>query len=132
MATLIAAMLLSFSGCKNKSPETPDTNPVAYDYTEIGEGETEFSFIVTDDKGQTVAFRVSTDEKTVGGALIDVGLISGDDSDYGLYVKTVNGLTLDFDKDGKYWAFYVNGNYAVSGVDTTDITEGDLYEFRAE
>ena len=35
-------------------------------------------------------------------------------------------------KDGKYWAFYVNGEYAVSGVDTTEITEGGLYEFRAE
>jgi hypothetical protein len=61
-----------------------------------------------------------------------VGLISGEDSDYGLYVKTVNGVTLDFDTDGKYWAFYVNGEYAVSGVDTTEITEGGLYEFRAE
>ena len=49
-----------------------------------------------------------------------------------IYVKTVNGVTLDYDKDGKYWAFYVNGEYAQTGVDSTDITAGAEYSFKAE
>lgn len=49
---------------------------------------------------------------TVGKALLDQGVIAGEDSSYGLYVKTVNGTTLDYDTDGMYWAFYINGEYA--------------------
>ena len=59
-------------------------------------------------------------------------LIAGEDSEYGLYVKTVNGVTVDYDTDGKYWAFYVDGEYAATGVDSTDITAGATYTFKAE
>ena len=59
-------------------------------------------------------------------------MIAGDESEYGLYVKTVNGITADYDKDGVYWAFYVNGEYAQTGVDSTSITEGDSYSFKVE
>ena len=61
-----------------------------------------------------------------------MGLIAGEDSDYGLYVKTVNGVTVDYDTDGKYWAFYVDGEYAATDVDSTDITAGATYTFKAE
>ena len=132
LLTLIAARLFSLSGCKKETPETPSVSTEKYQYTDIGEGGTEFLFLVTDDSGKQTAFKVSTDEETVGGALVKEGLISGEDSEFGLYIKTVNGVTLDFDKDGKYWAFYVNGSYAMSGVDATPIAEGELYEFRAE
>ena len=46
--------------------------------------------------------------------------------------KTVNGVTVDYDTDGKYWAFYVDGEYAATGVDSTDITAGATYTFKAE
>ena len=69
---------------------------------------------------------------TVGAALLSLGLIAGEDSEYGLYVKTVNGVTVDYDQDGKYWAFYVDGEYAATGVDSTDITAGATYTFKAE
>ena len=58
--------------------------------------------------------------------------VAGDDTEYGLYVKTVNGVTVDYDTDGKYWAFYVDGEYAATGVDSTDITAGATYTFKAE
>ena len=60
------------------------------------------------------------------------GLIAGEDGAYGLYVKTVNGVTLDYDADGMYWAFYVNGEYASSGVDATEAVSGAEYMFKAE
>ena len=68
----------------------------------------------------------------MGEALLDAGLIAGEESGYGLYVKTVNGTTLDFDKDGAYWAFYINDEYAQAGVDSTSITAGETYAFKAE
>ena len=52
--------------------------------------------------------------------------------DYGLYVKEVNGITADYDVDGTYWAFYINDEYASTGVDSTNITEGDNYSFKVE
>lgn len=68
----------------------------------------------------------------VGEALLDVGLIAGEDSEYGLYVKTVNGVTADYDTDQTYWAFYVNGEYAQSGTDSADITVGNAYSFKVK
>ena len=69
---------------------------------------------------------------TVGAALLSLGLIAGEDSEYGLYVKTVNGETADYDVDGTYWAFYVNGEYAMTGVDATTLEAGAIYAFRVE
>ena len=64
--------------------------------------------------------------------LLDIGLIEGDESEYGLFVKTVDGVTKDYDTDGQYWSFYIDGEYAMSGVDSTDIVAGSSYEFRVE
>ena len=75
---------------------------------------------------------VKTDAVTVGEALLENGLIAGEDGDYGLYVKTVCGITADYDVDKTYWAFYINGEYAMSGVDKTDIADGAVYEFKIE
>ena len=68
----------------------------------------------------------------VGEALQELNLIDGEEGEYGLFVKTVNGITADYDTDGVYWAFYVNGEYATSGVDVTQITEGDSYALKVE
>ena len=75
---------------------------------------------------------MNTDKTVVGEALLDTGIIAGEDGDFGLYVKTVNGITADFDVDGTYWAFYINGEYAMTGVDQTDITPGTAYAMKVE
>lgn len=101
-------------------------------YGEEDEGLTKFILTVTDQEGTETEILVHTDKETVGEALLEFGLIEGEESEYGLYVKTVNGITADYDKDGVYWAFYINGEYAQSGVDTTPVTEGDAYAFKVE
>ena len=75
-----------------------------------------------------ITFTVHTDKATVGEALLEHKLISGDESQYGLYIKTVNGILADYDVDQSYWSFYVNGEYALSGVDTTEIDETAKYQ----
>lgn len=62
---------------------------------EVGEGATAFTFEVVEADGNTTVFTVNTDKKTVGEALLDNALVEGEDSEYGLYVKTVNGITAD-------------------------------------
>lgn len=76
---------------------------------------------------QMVTFTIHTDKDTVGEALLEHQLIEGEDGAYGMYIKKVNGITADYDVDQSYWAFYVNGEYAMSGVDMTEIVEGDTY-----
>lgn len=136
---LIAAIALFTTACNdNKTNDTTTTTENAVSTTEspevtvLGKGETKFNFTVTDLEGNETAFEINTDKKTVGEALLELRLIAGDQGDYGLYVKTVNGTTLDYDKDGAYWAFYIDGEYATTGVDATDIVAGTSYAFKAE
>ena len=75
-----------------------------------------------------VTFTIKTDKDTVGDALIEHNLISGEDGAYGMYVKVVNGMTADYDIDKTYWLFYINGEYGMTGVDTTEIAEGSVYQ----
>lgn len=77
---------------------------------------------------QLVTFTLHTDKDTVGAALMEHELIDGEQGDFGLYVKVVNGITADYDVDQSYWAFYINGAYAMTGVDSTPITEGETYQ----
>ena len=139
---LVAAVALFAQGCKKtegESPETTDSVTTAADTTEkaedenvLGEGEKQFTFKVVDKEGKETVFTINTDKKTVGDALLDLKLIEGEDGDYGLYVKKVNGIVADYDVDQTYWAFYVNGEYAMSGVDTTEIENGAEYSFKVE
>lgn len=130
---LVAAMVLSLSACGGSSTSSGETTgPTTANVTEVGQGSKAFDFTVVDADGNTTEFWVSTDADTVGAALLDLGLIAGEDSSFGLYVKTVNGITADYDVDGHYWAFYVNGEYASAGVDSTVIEDGAVYSFRVE
>ncbi|MBQ8140173.1 MAG: hypothetical protein IJ038_00570 [Clostridia bacterium] len=97
-----------------------------------GEGDKEFLFKVVTADGTTKEYTVRTDKETVGEALLDEGLIAGEDGAYGLYVKTVDGETHEYETDGTYWAFYIGDDYAMTGVDATDIEEGKIYSFKAE
>ena len=91
-----------------------------------------FKVIATDLDGKETTFDYTTDKATVGEVLIEEGLIEGHETEYGLYVDSVNGIALDWDKDGKYWAFYIDGEYAMTGVDATEITAGTTYAFKPE
>ena len=55
-----------------------------------------------------------------------------DGAEIGEGSKTFNGMTADYDKDGVYWAFYIDGEYDMIGVDATNITDGAQYAFRME
>ncbi len=142
---LITAIAL-VSGC-NDNKEAPQNNSSSAvenndkssateeskgEVTVKGEGKTKFNFAVTDKDGNVTNYEIRTDKTIVGEALQELGLIEGDEGDFGLYVKKVNGITADFDVDGTYWAFYVNGAYATSGVDKTEIKDGESYAFKVE
>ena len=135
---LIVSMTFSAIGCstneqsENNQPSTEAQNLDATTEQVLGEGQTQFMFTVVDKDGNATNFEIHTDKETVGDALLEVELIAGEESEYGLFVKTVNGITADYDVDQTYWAFYVNDEYASSGVDTTAIEDGKTYSFKVE
>ncbi len=130
-AVIIATALFMVTGCDGRK-EAPETTTITQtEIIPIGVGKSEFSLTV-EAEGKQTKFEINTDKETVGEALIELGLIKGEDGPYGLYVKEVNGIVADYEVNNTYWAFYVDNEYALSGVDTTPIEEGKEYSFKAE
>lgn len=133
---LIAALALTATGCSGSKTNNNVSSEGPYVSSEqtiaLGKGEKTFTFTVVFADGGEKHYTVSTDKQTVGEALLELGLIDGEQSDYGLYVKKVDGVNADYDTDGTYWAFYVNGEYASYGVDGTDIVPGSTYSLKIE
>ena len=129
---LAAALAMGTLGC-SKAPEATDSGVVTMeDGATLGQGAVSFTFTVVNGEGKEITVTINTDKETVGEALTDLGLISGEDSEYGLMVDTVNGETWNYAESGKYWALYIDGEYANTGVDSTPVTAGSNYTFKVE
>lgn len=152
---LVAAMALFTVGCGSKSQEstakapaetqtpapvetqaaapeteaTPAETEAEAQDTVLGIGSTVFTFVAVDLEGQETRFEIHTDSATLGDALLENQLIEGEMGEYGLYVQSVNGIPLDWEKDGKYWSLLIDGEYAMTGVDATEIVAGTTYTF---
>lgn len=137
IVSVLICISMLFCACSSAVPAADETTekPVTQDifaFSEIGEGNKSFTFEVHDGEGKISSITVNTNKNTVGEALLEYAIIGGEQGDYGLYVKTVNGIAADYETDGAYWAFYINGDYASTGVDLTEINEKDVYSFRYE
>lgn len=149
---LVTAIALFASGCTDKKAEATPNNavsdttgtvsdnsaandktaadtPSAEEITKLGEGKKTFNFTVKDADRKETNFEIKSDKATVGEALTDAGLISGTQSEYGLMVDTVMGIKADYNTDKAYWAFYIGGEYAQTGVDSTELVDGEYYMF---
>lgn len=119
--------IVSCGDAKDKTGDAEHTEDTA-----IGIGNTQFTFEVEHLNGSVVKFTVKTDKTILSEALLENNLIAGEAGAYGLYVKTVDGVTYDYDTDRVYWALYVDGEYALTGVDSQSIEAGHTYKFKAE
>ncbi len=131
---LVAAIALGIVGCNGNNPShTPSgSDTSSADSSLIGQGATQFDVKITFKDGSEKSYTVKTDKTTVGDALLQLKLIEGTMGDYGLMVETADGETVTYDADGKYWAFYIDGEYAMTGVDSTNIETGKTYSFKVE
>lgn len=110
-AVLIAAMVLC-TACTQAEPQT---------------GTKSITVQIIVDGQDTVTKAITTDAEYLRGALEEEDLIAGDESQYGLFVKTVNGITAD-DSKQQWWCFTKGGADLFTGVDTTPIADGDAFE----
>lgn len=89
---------------------------------------------VVDNNGEETVYEHKTDAEFLRQALEEIEdlKIEGEDGDYGLYVKVVNGLQADYDADGAYWSFYVNDAYCNYSVDEQPVNDGDNFAIKYE
>ena len=120
--------LLVTTGCKKQiKAEDLWQNAIYTEDKSFGEGEkTVFVEVKADDK--SVTFTVKTDKKNLADALLEHSLVEGDNTEYGLYIKKVNGITADYDNDKAYWGLFKNGSMLMTGASDTEIANGDKYD----
>lgn len=52
-----------------------------------------------------------------------------DEYSFGNLLKGINGVAPDYDQDGKFWAFIVNGSFAQEGASSYKVNHGDHITF---
>ncbi|MDR0914490.1 MAG: DUF4430 domain-containing protein [Oscillospiraceae bacterium] len=136
---LACIMLAALAGCgaaqtnapASTTPPTATTVPTTTPAPVVlGEGETAFELSVTSADG-TKEYTINTSKQTLGDALLEVQLIEGTESEFGLYVTTVDGVAAD-ESANEYWAFYINDEMAATGVSSTNIEDGKAYALKLE
>jgi len=124
---LLLAVVLCATACGEAEKNVWDSATYT-ENTTFGEGKTTVSVEVkAEDKA--VTFTLKTDKTTLADAMLEHALIAGEESEYGLYVKVVNGITADYDADGHYWSLCKGGDALMTGADATEIKDGEHYEF---
>lgn len=97
-------------------------------------GSKSITVTVIDDKGTNTTYEQKTDAEFLREALEDIEdlTIVGEESEYGLFVKTINGVTADYDVNGAFWSFSVNGELCNNGIETQPVYDGDSFEISYE
>lgn len=125
---LVVCILCLFVAACNKAPEKGLWEAATYtEDTEFGSG-TKTVKVEVKAEEKSVIFTLNTDKTTLGDALLEHNLISGEKGAYGLYVKVVNGITADYDVNQSYWSLTKDDVYMQTGVDGTEISDGEHYE----
>ncbi len=127
--SIVLLIVLSFClfSCTSKEKTDLWANAMYTENKEFGSGaKTIFVDVITEEKA--VTFTVRTDKETVGDALIEHNLVSGEKGAYGLYIKFVNGIEADYDKNQSYWAFTKGKESLLTGVDGEKIENNAHYE----
>ena len=125
-------LVLPLVSCKDTQVDETVEYTTPEGAEKIGEGATTFVFVATFEDKSTKVYEVATDFETVGEALVSLGLIAGEESQYGLTVETVCGVTVDFGADSSYWAIYVDGDYGMTGIDSIKCAKVKEVELRFE
>ncbi len=121
-------MALCIVACGNtEKSEGLWENAVYLEDTSFGNGQKAVAVEVKAGE-KSITFTIYTDAKFLGEALFAHELIDGEMGQFGMYIKSVNGITADYDVDQSYWGFFKNGEYMMTGVDATPIADGEHYE----
>lgn len=126
---LIIIMSVCFTACTNKGADNVSIwdNATYKEDVSLGSGSKTIKVEVKAEE-KSITITLKTNKKTLGDALMEHKLVSGEESAYGLYIKFVNGMEADYDKTKTYWAFTKDGEGMLHGVDNEKIADGSHYE----
>lgn len=71
--------------------------------------------------------QITTEAETLREALEEKSLISGEEGPYGLFVKTVKGISADESKE-QWWCFTKGDEALMTSVDLIMISDGDFFK----
>ena len=95
---------------------------------ETQEGSKGYTVTVVHKDGTAKNFAYRTDAEYLAEALLEQGLVSGEDSQYGLTIITVDGEAAVWATDNAYWAIWIGEEMAVTGASETPVYDGSTFK----
>ena len=90
-------------------------------------GSKAYTVTVVHKVGSVKDFSYRTDEEYLAGALLEEGLVSGEDTQYGLTIITVDGEDAVWATDNAYWSILIGTEYATIGASEIPVYDGSTY-----
>ena len=91
-------------------------------------GSKAYSVTVVHKDGTVKDFAYRTDAEYLAEALLEEGLVSGEDSQYGLTIITVDGEDAVWDTDNAYWAIWIGEEMSMTGASETPVYDGSTFK----
>ena len=142
----VCSFALVFTACGSTDKETPSfangssvagaaesgesslwENALYKEDAEIGEGAHSVS-VKVEIGDRSVTLTVKSDKDNLADMLTESGLVEGDNGEYGLYIKKVNGVSADYETDGAYWGLNKDGEPSAVGASFITVKDGEHYE----
>ena len=95
---------------------------------ETESGSKGYTVTVVHKDGTVKDFAYRTDAEYLAEALLEEGLVSGEDSQYGLTIITVDGEAAVWATDNAYWAIWIGEEMAMTGASETPIYDGSAFK----
>ena len=119
IVALLAALLVCLSllaGCGEKVAQPEEVAKIKVTITVVN-GDSSKDFVL------------ETEKTTLADALLEADLVEGSESEYGLFITTVDGYTADYDANGEWWGIKdADGNDSMVGASSIEIKDGDKYQ----
>ena len=90
-------------------------------------GQKTFTVTVVHSDGTIKDVTITSSEEFLAAALREEGILTDDGIESGMYL-IVDGETASWEEDQAYWGFFVNGDFAVAGLNDTPIEDGAIYK----
>ena len=93
------------------------------------EGQKTVTITIVYEDGTAKNLEYTTGCETLAELLLEKELVTGYASEeYGFTIESVDGIKLDWSKDGAYWALYEGEEYAITSAAGIVLTEGGVYK----
>ena len=123
LLVLALSMLLTACGGDSDASASSDVSSAA------AEKKVSVTLSVTNAAGEKTDYPVTMAEgSTLVAAMKEAGILEDDGIKDGM-VYTIAGELADYSVDQSYWAFYMDGEYMMTGAEDTVLTDGATYSF---